>query len=53
MRQQMLIVSGFAIDAVVEHGDHVFVRMLVEMMDLIALVENIGEEIWCRGIDDC
>ena len=31
----------------------VFIGLLVEMVDLVALVEHIGEQIWWRGIDNC
>jgi hypothetical protein len=40
--QKPLVVPWSAVDVGQEDGIHVFVRVIVEMMDLVAFVQNIG-----------
>jgi hypothetical protein len=37
---------------VLEHGDHVFVGLLVEMMDFVALVQDVSHQVWRWRICD-
>jgi hypothetical protein len=53
VREEALVVAVLAVDAVREHGDHVFVGLLVEVVDLVALVEDVCHEVWRRGVGYC
>jgi hypothetical protein len=40
--QKPLVVPWSAVDVRQEDGIHVFIRIIVEMMDLVSFVQNIG-----------
>jgi hypothetical protein len=52
MREKPLIVSWLAFNAMREHRDHVLVRVLVEVVHLVALVEDVCHQIGRRSIDN-
>jgi hypothetical protein len=41
----MLVVSRFAVNSLLEEGNHVLVRLLVEVVHLVPLVQHIGHQI--------
>ena len=52
MWKKPLVVSGFAVYAVPEDRNHVFIRLLVKMVHLVSLVEDIRHQIRWWRIDD-
>jgi hypothetical protein len=52
-REKVLVIPRLAIDVVRKHGYHVFIGVGVEMVDLVAFVENIRHHIGRRGVDYC
>lgn len=50
--KKTFVVSRLAFDSVGEHRDHVLIGVLVQMMYLVALVEDVGHEVRRRRVDD-
>lgn len=50
-REQPLVVSRSPVDIMGEHGNHIFVRVVIQMMDLVALVEHICQHLRRRRVD--
>jgi hypothetical protein len=46
VRQQPFVVSWLSIYACLEHWNHVFVGLLVKMVDLVAFIQDIRHQIW-------
>jgi hypothetical protein len=49
--QQMSVVSLLAVDAMSEQGYHVFICFRIEVMYLVALVDDICHHVWRRCVD--
>ena len=52
MRQEMLIIPWLTLHAVLEDGDHALVSVGIEMVDLVSLVQHVGQQIRRRRIDN-
>lgn len=52
MGEEIFIVPRFAINASLEDRNHGLVGLLVKVVDLVALVEQVGNNVRRRVIDD-
>jgi hypothetical protein len=51
VREKVVIVPLLSVDVMCEDGNHVFVRVGIEVMYLVALVENVGHHVRRRRVD--
>ena len=51
-RQKAFVVPYSPVDIMREHGNHVFVCFMVEMVNFVAFVENIAHHFWRGRIYD-
>jgi hypothetical protein len=52
MRQEMVVVPLLSIDAMREYWYHVLVSLIVEMVDFVSFVDDVGHHIGRRGVDN-
>lgn len=48
----MLVLPLLTVDVVCKHGDHIFIGVMIEMMNLVTSVEYIGKHFWRRSVDN-
>lgn len=52
VREKPFIVSWLAFNPMGKHRDHVLVGILVEVVHLVALVEDVCHQVWWWSVDD-
>jgi hypothetical protein len=50
--EEMRIVTRLAIDVVWKHGNHVFIRVIIQMVNLVAAIQDVCKHVPGRRIDD-
>jgi acyl-[acyl carrier protein]--UDP-N-acetylglucosamine O-acyltransferase len=50
--EEVFVVAGLTVHAMAEDGDHILIGFLVEVVDLIPFVQDIGQQVRRRGVDD-
>lgn len=51
-RQKALIIPYLPIDIMRKHRDHVLICLVIEVMDLVALIEDVSHHLWWGGINN-
>ena len=51
-REKTFVVAPFAVDIVGEHGDHVLISMMIQVVNLVSLVDNVTHHLRRRSIDN-